>query len=73
MSKRLLRLCTIGTVIWMMCLFLPVSAVVAASDDTVKVGMRYDISTVNMIEMKLGSDIPAILLMHEPLILPDRR
>ena len=71
MRKLGLGLCIVGTVIWMICLFLPVSAVLAASDDTVKVGMRYDISTVNMIEMKLGSDIPAILLMHEALILPD--
>jgi len=71
MCKPVLRLCIIGTAIFMMFFMVPVSAVSATSDDTVKVGMRYDISTVNMIEMKLGSDIPAILLMHEALILPD--
>jgi peptide/nickel transport system substrate-binding protein len=71
MCKPGSRLCCIGTVICMMFLMVPVSAVSAASNDTVKVGMRYDISTVNMLEMKLGSDIPAILLMHESLIVPD--
>ncbi len=42
----------------------------AADDATIKVGMRYDISTLNMLEMKLGSDIPAILLMNQGLIVP---
>ncbi|MBW2176078.1 MAG: ABC transporter substrate-binding protein [Deltaproteobacteria bacterium] len=71
MRKSGFRLCIVGTAICMIFLFLSASAVLAASDDTVKVGMRYDISTVNMIEMKLGSDIPVVLLMHESLIMPD--
>ena len=44
MCKFDLRLCFFGTVIFMMFFMVPVSAVSAASDDTVKVGMRYDIS-----------------------------
>jgi peptide/nickel transport system substrate-binding protein len=42
----------------------------AASDDTVKVGIPYDLSTVNMLEIKLGGDIPVVLLMHQSLLTP---
>ncbi len=40
----------------------------AGSDDTVKVGLRYDPSTVNVIEMRNGNDIAVVSLMHQPLI-----
>ena len=43
---------------------------VALSDDkyTVKVGMGFDPATVNMLEFKVGWDLPVILGMHESLI-----
>ncbi len=68
MRKSGFRLCIIGTAIYMTFLFLPVSAVLAASDDKVNVGLAYDPSTVNTLEMRQGSDLPVILPMHESLI-----
>jgi len=54
------------------CMFLlSTSAPAAGGNDTVKVGVAYDSSTVNMLEMKLGYDLPVILCMHETLIAPD--
>ncbi len=70
MLRPVLRLCFIGTVIFMIFFIVPVSTVSAASDDTVRVGIPYDISTVNMLEIKLGSDIPVVLLMHQSLLIP---
>jgi peptide/nickel transport system substrate-binding protein len=35
------------------------------------VGMAYDPSTVNMLEMRLASDIPVVLHMHQALMSPD--
>lgn len=69
--RRMLRKEVLAVLAVAVIMLSAVSGAQAASDDTVKVGMRYDISTVNMIEMKLGSDIPAVLLMHEALIIPD--
>jgi peptide/nickel transport system substrate-binding protein len=45
--------------------------VFAAKSGTVKVGMAYDPSTVNMLEMRLASDIPVVLHMHQALMSPD--
>jgi len=47
------------------------SLVFAGKSGTVKVGMRYDASTVNMLEMRLASDIPVVLHMHQFLMSPD--
>ena len=70
MHKPLVLQSFFSTVICLMFLFLPKPAILAAADSTVKVGMRYDPSTVNMIEIKLGVDIPVVLLMHQSLIGP---
>ena len=55
----------IGTILFM----IPLSAL-AGSDDTVKVGLRYDPSTVNAMELRNGNDIAVVLLMHQPLLAP---
>jgi len=47
------------------------SLVFAGKSGTVKVGMRYDPSTVNMLEMRLASDIPVVLHMHQSLMVAD--
>ncbi|MEN8246089.1 MAG: ABC transporter substrate-binding protein [Thermodesulfobacteriota bacterium] len=47
-----------------------VSGAQAASGDTIKVGIPYDLSTVNMLEIKLAGDIPVVLLMHQSLLIP---
>ena len=39
-----------------------------AQNDVVKVGLTYDISTANMLEAKLGVDLPVLLAIHEPLM-----
>ena len=38
--------------------------------DTIRVGLRYDPSTVNMLELKLATDIPVLLPMHTALMGP---
>ena len=45
--------------------------VFAGKSGTVKVGLRYDPSTVNMLEMRLASDIPVVLHMHQSLMAAD--
>ncbi len=55
----------ICTILFMM----PLSAL-AGSDDSVKVGLRYDPSTVNIIEIRNGNDIAVVSLMHQPLLAP---
>jgi peptide/nickel transport system substrate-binding protein len=45
--------------------------VFAGKSGTVKVGMRYDPSTVNMLEMRLAADIPVVLHMHQSLMVAD--
>ena len=45
--------------------------VFAGKSGTVKVGLRYDPSTVNMLEMRLASDIPVVLHMHQSLMVAD--
>ena len=39
----------------------------AAGDDTLKVALRFDPSTMNILEMRLGIDLPAILSLHQSL------
>ncbi len=50
--------------------FIP-AAVWGGSDETVKVGLRYDTSTASILKMRLGNDIPVLLPMHEPLVATD--
>jgi peptide/nickel transport system substrate-binding protein len=47
------------------------SLVFAGKSGTVKVGLRYDPSTVNMLEMRLAADIPVVLHMHQSLMAAD--
>ncbi len=47
------------------------SIAIAGSKDTVKVAMRYDPATVNMLEIKLGNAIPVIVPMQEALMSAD--
>ncbi len=42
----------------------------AGPGDTVKVGLRYDLSTVNTFELRNGNDIAVVSLMHQPLLAP---
>lgn len=65
MISRLFRL-SILCLLSLSILFLPV-AVQAGPKGTVKVGLIYDPSTLNMLEMKTGIDLPAILHMHQAL------
>jgi len=70
MSKRVSRSAFLTVVICLMFSVVWPSDGLAGPDDTVTVGVRYDLSTVNMLELKLGIDIPVILLMHQALLLP---
>lgn len=45
-----------------------VSGAQAASGDTIKIGIAFDPSTVNIINMRMGIDLPVILPMHEGLL-----
>lgn len=69
MRRKLFSLITAGFLSFVV-LLLSASAF-AKSNDTVRVGMRYDPSTVNILEMKLGNDLPVILSMHESLMTAD--
>ncbi len=51
-------------------LVLSIGATSAQARDTVRVGLRYDPSTVNMLELKLASDIPVLMPMHQSLMGP---
>ncbi|PKN68543.1 MAG: hypothetical protein CVU54_14600, partial [Deltaproteobacteria bacterium HGW-Deltaproteobacteria-12] len=55
-----------------MAMMIPAVMSYAAPKDTVRVGISYDPSTVNILEMKTGIDIPVILTMHEGLMATDR-
>jgi peptide/nickel transport system substrate-binding protein len=39
----------------------------AGPNDVVKVGLQYDPTTMNMLQIKTGIDLPPVLHMHEPL------
>jgi peptide/nickel transport system substrate-binding protein len=62
------------TILWkMICLFLMAlfffsTNAFSAQNDVVRIGLNYDISTVNMLEAKLGVDLPVLLAIHEPLM-----
>ena len=62
------------TILWkMICLFLMAlfffsTNAFSARNDVVRIGLNYDISTVNMLEAKLGVDLPVLLAIHEPLM-----
>ncbi len=54
------------------CLFLTIflffsTTAFPAQKGVIKVGLNYDISTVNMLEAKLGVDLPVLLAIYEPL------
>lgn len=59
-----------GAVLLVMALVLTVSAGQAIAKDKIRVGLRYDPSTVNMLELKLAADIPVLLPMHTALMGP---
>jgi peptide/nickel transport system substrate-binding protein len=69
MSRSVCRPAFIGFALCVI-LLLPSLKALAGSDDTVKVGLRYDPSTVNVIEMRNGNDIAVVSLMHQSLIAP---
>lgn len=46
------------------------TGVFAGPKDVVKVGLQYDPTTLNMLTIKTGIDIPVILPMHQLLTLP---
>ena len=69
MSTPVYRPSIFGVVIYTLLSLLPLTTM-AGSDDTVKVGLRYDPSTVNVIEMRNGNDITVVSLMHQPLLAP---
>jgi len=52
----------------MLLLAVPCALVFAGGGDTVRVAINYDPSTLNILEMKVGNDLPVILAMHENLI-----
>ena len=43
----------------------------AGPNDVVKIGLQYDPGTMNMLQLKTGIEIPAILPMHQILMLTD--
>ncbi len=47
---------------------LSMGATSAQAKDTIRVGLRYDPSTVSMLEFKLASDIPVLMPMHTGLM-----
>ncbi len=53
-------------------LAMPAVITYAGPKDTVRVGISYDPSTMNMLEMKTGIDLPVILPIHEGLMTADR-
>ncbi len=64
--------CRILAFLIVLAIGIPAAMSYAAPKDTVRVGISYDPSTVNMLEMKTGIDIPVILTMHEGLMATDR-
>jgi ABC-type transport system substrate-binding protein len=50
------------------CVVFSVTAVAfAGPKDVVKVGLQYDPTTMNMLQIKTGIDLPPVLHMHQPL------
>jgi peptide/nickel transport system substrate-binding protein len=50
---------------------LAAAGALAGPKDVVKIGLQYDPGTMNMLQIKTGIDIPAVLPMHQLLILTD--
>lgn len=53
--------------LWSICLVLVPNTVLAGPEDEVRVALEYDPTTLNMLEMKTGIDLPAVLHLHESL------
>lgn len=53
--------------VWIVCFVLFPSGVSAGPEDEVRVALEYDPTTLNILEMKTGIDLPAILHMYESL------
>ena len=69
MSKPAFRSAVTGLAICTLLSLLSMTAL-AGPGDTVKVGLRYDLSTVNTFELRNGNDIAVVSLMHQPLLAP---
>ena len=65
MNRKVFRL-SILCLLSFFVIFSPLDAL-AGPNDTVKVGLYYDPTTLNMLELKTGIDLPAVLHMHQPL------
>ncbi|MBW2614496.1 MAG: hypothetical protein JRE12_19375, partial [Deltaproteobacteria bacterium] len=64
------RVSTIGILV--LCVaFFTAAGVLAGPDDVVKIGLQYDPGTMNMLQLKTGIEIPAILPMHQILMMTD--
>ena len=64
MKKRIPKIVIVSTCL----ILLTTSNVFSGSNDVVKIGLLWDPSTMNMLEMKSGFDATPILQMHEPLL-----
>ncbi|MBW1891286.1 MAG: ABC transporter substrate-binding protein [Deltaproteobacteria bacterium] len=64
------RVSTIRILVLCVVLF-TAAGVLAGPDDVVKIGLQYDPGTMNMLQLKTGIEIPAILPMHQILMLTD--
>ena len=62
------RISTIGVLVLCVAFFTVVN-VLAGPNDVVKIGLQYDPGTMNMLQLKTGIEIPAILPMHQILML----
>jgi len=65
MKKNHIHLAAISTFIT--CLFLLPCFVSAGPEDEIRVALEYDPTTLNILEIKTGIDLPPILHMHEAL------
>ena len=66
MNKRIF--CRVLVLLLGVVLTMPAIVAYASRNDTVRVGLRFDPATLNMLEMKTGFEIPVILTMNEPLL-----
>ena len=65
MNRKVFRL-SIFCLLSFFVIFAPLNAL-AGPNDTVKVGLYYDPATLNILEFKIGIDLPAVLHMHQAL------
>lgn len=66
MKKRIFRAVVFSTLLFLV--VFSTGIVFPDSKRTVKVGLSSDVHTVNMLEFKIGIDLPVILSMHESLM-----